>query len=154
MQRDILNLDAFGFQLIEQLRRKMQTGCRRRGGTFDLGVNRLITLRILQLFLDIWRQRNIAQFFQNLIENTVVDHPELTQPFFADPDAFRFQLAFVKRDDSAQLDHFGVADQTFPLVAFLPQKQQFDVRAGFLFRAEQPGWNDARVVAHQHVARF
>ena len=62
MQRDILNLDAFGFQLIEQLRRKMQTGCRRRGGTFDLGVNRLITLRILQLFLDIWRQRNIAQF--------------------------------------------------------------------------------------------
>ena len=71
MQRDILNLDAFGFQLIEQLRRKMQTGRRRGGGTFNLGVNRLITLRIIQFFLNVRRQRNIAQLFQNFIEKDV-----------------------------------------------------------------------------------
>ena len=72
MQRDITDLYAHRLYLFEQLIGKMQAS-RRRGGAAKLArVHGLIPLRVLKLFLYIWRQRHFAQPLQNLKEYPLI----------------------------------------------------------------------------------
>ena len=62
MQGDIRDLHAFDLQLLQQARREVKSGCRRGGRTRLACVDRLIAFGVIQLFVNIRRQRNIAHF--------------------------------------------------------------------------------------------
>ena len=72
VQRDVTDLHTHVRNLLQQFLRKVQAG-RRRGGAAELaGINRLIALLILQLRLDIRRQRHFSQPLEHLQKDAVI----------------------------------------------------------------------------------
>ena len=65
-------LDPFLTQVFQQFRRKMQSCGRCSGRTRRFRVNRLISFRIVQFFLDIRRQRHGAKLIQNSQKDSVI----------------------------------------------------------------------------------
>ena len=72
VQRDIRFPDALGGELIQQLLRKVQTGCRRGGRAVDFGIDGLIALTVLQFFLNVRRKRHLAKPFKHLKEDSFI----------------------------------------------------------------------------------
>ena len=72
VQRYVTDLHTHVRNLLQQFLRKVQAG-RRRGGAAELaGINRLIALLILQLRLDIRRQRHFSQPLEHLQKDAVI----------------------------------------------------------------------------------
>ena len=61
VQRDIRFLNALGGELVQQLLRKVQTGCRCGGRAVDFGIDGLVAFAVLQFFLDVRRQRHFSE---------------------------------------------------------------------------------------------
>ena len=72
MQRDIRFLNALGGELVQQLLRKVQTGCRCGGRAVDFGIDGLVAFAVLQFFLDVRRQRHFSEPFQHLKEDPLI----------------------------------------------------------------------------------
>ena len=62
MERNVAYLHTHFLDIIQQFRSKMQSGGGRCGGSYDFRIDRLITLLVLQLGLDIGRQGHFPQF--------------------------------------------------------------------------------------------
>lgn len=71
VQRDVTDLHTHVRNLLQQFLRKVQAG-RRRGAAELAGINRLIALLILQLRLDIRRQRHFSQPLEHLQKDAVI----------------------------------------------------------------------------------
>ena len=71
MQRQPRDCDAHLFNLLEQLGRKMQARCGCSGRALFTRVHRLIARLVVQLFVNIRRQRHFTQRVENLFEYAV-----------------------------------------------------------------------------------
>ena len=79
MECNVANLYTHPPHLLQQLRGKMEPGGGGSGGAHHPGVDSLIPLLVLELRLNIGRQRHPAQLLQNLQENPLVVEPD--RPF-------------------------------------------------------------------------
>ena len=131
----------------------MQAG-RRRGCAAELaGINRLIALLILQLRLDIRRQRHFAQPLKHLQEDAVIVKLHDLVAVGDCVDDRGGQLPVAKRERSAGLGLAARAGQALPLaVAEVAQQQHFDCTAGAAV-AEQARREHTRIVEHKAVIR-
>ena len=130
MQRDVTDLHTHVRNLLQQFLRKVQAR-RRRGGAAELaGINRLIALLILQLRLDIRRQRHFAQPLKHLQEDAVIVKLHDLVAVGDCVDDRGGQLPVAKRERSAGLGLAARAGQALPLaVAEVAQQQHFDCTA-------------------------
>ena len=64
MQRNCHNTNTFRPQLIQNLRREVQTGGRGGDCANALGVDRLVPIGVFRLLLDVGRQRDLALLLQ------------------------------------------------------------------------------------------
>ena len=153
MQRHIDDGHAFLLQLIEDLRREVQPGCRCSCGTIYFGIDGLIAIRIIQLFPDIWGQRNISEFLKNLIENAMIDHLHLPESLFLDFDALCLESAIMEAHDCSELDRMSIAEQAFPyIIRKLSQQQHFHMCPGFFLDPVETGRDDSRIIADEDIS--
>ena len=155
VQRDIRFPDALGGELVQKLLRKVKPCGRRGGRTVDLGIDGLIALAVLQLFLDIRRQRHFTEPFKNLEENTrIVELHKLVAVLFLSDDG-RGQLAVAEGQLCAGVRLAARLGQAFPdAIALILEKQDLDGSAGRDTVAKQPRRQDTGVIHDQTVARL
>ena len=155
VQGDKGKLDALFFDAGEQLPGEVQAGGRRGGRAGGFGIHGLIALGVVQLFLDVGRQRHRAKLFEDFQENAVVVEPEKA---VAVRRVHRFhrcgQQAAPKRQFHALAGLFARAGQAFPeAAAMVGQQQDFNRRRAALGMPHQARRDDAGVVHHQAIAR-
>ena len=106
---------------VHQLRREVQTGCRRGGGTLFLSIDRLIAVFVFQPFGDVRRQGHLTQFIQQLFKHAVVESARAPailgclQPARNRPS---------QRKRSRRSWRLPELDQRFPAVFIQPFEQQ------------------------------
>ena len=152
MQRDKGLADTLFTDLFQKLPGKMQPGGRCGGGSHLPGIDRLITLLVLQLRLDIGRQRHLAQTLQNLQENALV--VELHHPVSVLPYLFHSGSQFPVAENNliARLHFPPRLAQALPaFVSQVPQQQHLHRAAGGPV-AQQPGRQHPGIVHHQAVS--
>ena len=155
VQRDKRQLDALLLEFRKQLFGKMQASrrrCRRTGG---FGVNRLVALGVVQLFLDIRRQRHRTELIQNFQENALV--MEADQAIAVRLNLFdrRGQQAVAKGQLHALACLAPRAGQAFPqAVALIGQQQHLDRRGAPHGVAHQARRDHARIIEYHAVARL
>ena len=131
----------------------MQSGGRRGGGAWLLRVDRLIALAVLQLFLDIGRQRHFAEPVEHLHEDAVEEKTDEAVPVGELRHDLGGQLAAAEADSGARTQLFPGTHETFPIffAALRQQKDLADAAAGEAI-ADQSGGQHAGIVQHQAVS--
>ena len=140
-------------ELLQELRRKVQTGGRRGGGAVDAGIDGLIPFLILQLLLDIGGQGHLSKLAQDLQEDALIAEADL---FLAVVQGFHDlggELSVAEAELRADRGLPARARQAFPDVAagILEQKDLHSPAAGNAV-AHQTGRKDAGIVQNQRVA--
>ena len=82
MQCDISKLYTHFFDPGKQFFRKMQSCCRRSSTSLVLGIYGLISVFVLQLMCDVWRQRHFTELIEDFFKNTIIFKPDQTVSFF------------------------------------------------------------------------
>ena len=126
---------------------------RRRGGAAQLaGVHGLVALPVLQLRLDIRRQRHTSQALQHFEEYAVVLELDNAVSTLRDLKNFGFELAAAEDEARAGLGLASGAGHALPApAAEVAQKQDFHRPAG-LPSAHETRREHARIIHHQAVA--
>ena len=154
MERDIGQLHALGLNLLQKLRRKVQSGRRCGGRAADLGVDRLIALAVGQLFLDIGRERHFPEALQNFKEDPLIVELHQLVSVVAFADDRRGQRAVAEGQFRPGVRLSAGLRQALPNAAALVLEQQHFHRAhGRHTVAQQTRGKHARIVQHQAVAR-
>ena len=153
VQCDVADLHAHVRDLLQQFLRKVQARRRRSGAAELAGINRLIAFLVLQLRLDIRRQRHFAQPLEHLQKDAVIVKLHDLVAVGDRVDDRGGQLPVTKRERSAGLCLSARSGQALPLaVAKVAQQQHFDRTAGAAV-AEQARREHARIVEHKAVVR-
>ena len=153
VQRDIADLHTHVRDLLQQLLREVQAGCRRGGAAKLAGIDRLVALLILQLCLDVRRQRHFAQPLEHLQKDAVIVKLYDLVAVGDRIDDRGGELPVAKRERSAGLGLAARPGQALPLaVAKVAQQQHLDRTAGAAV-AEQARRKHARIVEHKAVVR-
>ena len=131
----------------------MQAGRRRGGGTFLTVVYCLIALLVLELLVDVRRQRRLAEPVENLLEDAVKlefdDAPAEIRVL-----RHRARKLVAEADDVAGLGLLAGLDERFPMRGVEPaQQEDLDLAARLVTMADEAGRHEARIVEDQRVAR-
>ena len=132
MQRYLGKADAFFSQCIHKLRCEMQA-CRGRSSASKLfRIYSLILGLVVQLLLDIGRQRHFPEGVQFFIQRrSIVKKFRMLVAVLHCITDDRRQCAVAEDDTRTRMQAFAGFGQAFPYVAFhLPQQKQFADRAG------------------------
>ena len=152
MQRHMGDFHPHVLHLIEHLRRKMQSGRRRRGGSLMLRVNCLVPVFILKLMPDVRRQRHLAEPVEDFLENSLIRKLNQAVSVIHDLEHFSLQDAVAENKFIAGAAFLSRTDERFPdIVRIALQKQHFDGRPRIRPRPEQPRRYDLRVIDNQAV---
>ena len=131
MQRNIAYLHAARGDLLQQLRREMQTGGRCGGAAQLLGVHGLIALRVLKLRLYVGRQRHFAKALQHFEENALVMEADYPVPALGHAFHRSRKLTVAKGQLRAGLRLSARTAQAFPAaVPKVAQQHQLHAAAG------------------------
>ena len=117
-------------------------------------VDRLVALLVLELFVDVRRQRRLAEAVEDLLEDAVV--VELDNAA-AEVRVLRHRTRelIAEADDIARLGLLARLDERLPMVRVeAAQKEDLDLAARLVAVADQAGRHDTRVVEDQRVARL
>ena len=154
MQSHMCNVNAFLSDLFQQFRCKMQPGCRCCGRSIVLCVHCLITVFVLELVMDVRRQRHLSQFVKDLFKNTLVFKTDQTVSFVNHIDHLTDQQPFAKTDpctDTAFLTWFY---QRLPDIIFSSfQKQYFNLCIRSDLASIESCRDYFRIVDYQTVTR-
>ena len=146
------DVDSLFADSIQQFGREMQSRSRRCGGALMARVHGLIPLAILELLVNIRRQRHFAQRVQRRLKRALAfkfhDSAAHVGRFQHAP----AQTAVAEYDLRARLQLFAGLDQRLPPLRRKLFQQKHLARAAGRTLAVEPRGNDARVVHHQHVA--
>ncbi|MNI56898.1 hypothetical protein D3C73_1119270 [compost metagenome] len=119
-----------------------------------LGIDGLITLTVIQSFLNIRRQRHGAQPIQNLLENPLIDEaqgPSAHIRFIFDDCT---QL-IPEYDNRTGLQLLAGFHQRFPAVfPQILQEQNLRFGAGVFLNTKQSGGNNSCIIQHERIARL
>ena len=152
VERDMNDVNAHFFDLLQEFLREMQARCRCRGASVVLSVDRLIAVPVLQLVGDVGRKRHLSQLIQDLLEDPVVAELDKAVSFLRLSDDGPLQEPAAEAHHSAGAALLSRLHQGLPNVVLLPrEKQHLDLRAGALFLADQPGGDDLCVVDDEAV---
>lgn len=130
----------------------MQTGGRRRSTADDLGIDRLITLLILEFFLNIGRQRHAAELLQHLKEDTFIMEFNQTVAVRQDFLNLRRQLTIAESDLRALAQTASRTDQALPDIVAAVDQQKDLRNAAARAVSDQARGQDAGIVEHETVA--
>ena len=155
MQSHEVRLDAFCPYPVQQFLRKMQARGGSGSGAGVSGIYGLIPLRILQLFVDIRRQRHGAEAVQYLQEDPVVIKPDEPVSVLDFVNNCACQAVFIAEpDDCSGLCPTAGLCQAFPDVAApVAEKKDFDDGAR-VFPADESGRKHPGVVHNEAVSRL
>ena len=152
VQQHFGDLDAHRADLGKQFLREVQPRRRRGRGAVRLAVDGLVAVLVLELFVDIRRERHGTEAGQNILEHAVKMKAHDAFPRVRAVDDRQGQLL---GDDQlgADLRLLPRADEHFPLVEVAALEQQnFDL-AAVLRIGIQPRREHLRIVDDEHVAR-
>ena len=116
MKGEFCYFNAFIFKLVQELFCKMKSGGRSGSRTGIFGINSLITLRIVKLFVNIGRKRNSSCFIEDLFPHTFEFETDYPVAALENLLAFGFELTGNKSHPFAFADFFARACQGFPMV--------------------------------------
>ena len=126
VQRHITDVHAHFLQPCQEFRGKVQSCRRGRRRSVDLGIYGLVALAVLQFFLDIGRQRHLAQTVEHLQEDTFVAEFHQTVAAGQLLHHFTHQFAVAKGNFGAYAHLLTGAHQTLPdVVPAVDQQQHF-----------------------------
>ena len=146
------DLNAHFADLFHQLRREVQPGGGGGGGAVVAGVDGLVAVAVLQLFVDVGRQGHLAQLVQHRLQRALADKLDDAAARVGRLQHARHQLAAAEGHFRAGLEPPPRAHQRLPLLGAELLEQQHLRRAAAGALADEPRGDDARVVDHQHVA--
>ena len=117
-------------------------------------IDRLITVLILQLVCNVWRQRHLAKLIQDLLKDAFIFKPDHTVAIIHNLKHLSFQKSLSKTDDSAGSCLLSRSYQSFPDIPLMPLKQEyFDMGTCILLGAEKSCRYYLGVIDHQAVSR-
>ena len=154
VQRHIADADALGSDPLQKLRREVQTrrGSRRRA--VDLGVDSLVALLVLQLLLDVGRQRHLAEPLEHLKENSLVVEAYQAVAVRQDLGDLRRQLAVAEAHPRTLAQVLARTHKALPhLIALVLQKQHLAGSAAGQTASQQSRRQNAGVIQDQAVPR-
>ena len=155
MQRHERQFYSLGFQRVKQLGREVQAGGRCSCRARCFGVNRLVAFGIIQLFLDIRRQRHGAELVEDFQENALIVETDQAVAVRLNSLDGCGQQAVTEGQLYAGAGLFARTRQALPqTVALVGQQQHLDRRNMADSVAHQTRRNDARIVEYHAVARL
>ena len=92
----------------------MQSGCRCCGRSIVLCIHRLITVFVLELVMDVRRQRHLSQFIQDFLKNPLILKTDQTVSFVNHIDHLTDQQPFAKTDSCTDTTFLPRFYQRFP----------------------------------------
>ena len=153
MQSDFADGDAHVFDLFQEFRREVQTGGRRRGGAQLVAVDGLVPLLVLEFFVDVRRQRHLADLLENGVEVAVIGKPHDSAAVVRDVGHGACEPSIAKGKDGARFRPLARLAEALPEVQFsLLQQQELDDRSRLLLDPVDAGRQDAGVVQDEAVA--
>ena len=151
MQRHVAQLHALGGDLLHQFLGKMQPGGGGSGAADFPGIDGLIPLAVLQLLLDIGRQRHFAQPLQHLQEDALIIKADDAVAALRHALHGSLQFPVAEKDLRAGLGLSSGAAETFPAaLPQIPQQHQLHAAAGGP-GADQPGRQHPGIVKDHAV---
>ena len=153
VQRHIADADALGSDPLQKLRREVQSrrGSRRRA--VDLGVDSLVALLVLQLLLDVRRQRHFAEPLEHLKEDAIVIEAHQTVAVRQDLGDLRRQLAVAEAHPRTLAQVLARTYKALPhLIALVLQQQHLAGSAAGQTVSQQSRRQNAGIVQNQAVA--
>ena len=155
MKRHIGKVHALCLQLFQKLLREMQPSRRRGGRAVGSGIDGLIALGVLQLLMDIGRQRHLTEALENLQENALVVELYQLVAVVHLADHGCGQLVVTERQLGSGVRFSAGLCETFPdAVALVAQQQHLDRAHRRHTVSEKPCRQHARIVQHQRVSRL
>ena len=153
MQCNVSDLYTHLPDTLQQLRREVQAGGGRGGRAVHLGVDGLVALTILQLLLDVGRQRHLAQTIQHLQKDALVKEAHQTVAVWQLLRDFRFQLPIAEGDLRAGTQLLAGTNKALPHVISPVDEQQYLAGAAARYAvAQQTSRQHTGVVEDQAVA--
>ena len=154
MQRDGADRDTLSADFIQQGFRKVQAGGRGGRAAQLAGIDGLVALAVLKLFLDVRGQGHFPQPVQHLEEDALIEKADAPVPVRQDLFDACAQLALAEEDLRAFAQVLARPAQAFPdVVSQVPQQHELADAAGRA-AAQQAGGQDPRVVDDQAVTRL
>ena len=162
MQGNMSDVHAHLLNFLKQFFRKMKPRRRRRRRPLIFCVDRVVARFILQLVVDIGRQRHLTQGIQHLLEDALVGEPDKSVAFLQDihdfPDEGRFfsrPVRAAEEDPAADAAFFTRLYQGFPGIrALTDEEQDLNLAETPLPYAVETRRNDLCIVDDQGVSRF
>ena len=152
MEGNKAELDALFVQSFHEVFRKMETCRRRSSRAFYTAVDRLVSLTILEFFMNVGRQRHGTQAIQNFLKDTVVDKSYDTSAKIRIGDDLTGKF-ITKLNDRANTRFFSRFDKHYPLVFVdLAQEEDLDLPTRLTASTDEPCRNDTRIIEDQNVA--
>ena len=153
MQQHRHDLHALGAHALQQLGRKVQAGRRRGGAAVYLGIDRLIAGLVLQLLVDVRRQRHLAQAVEHILKHALILKAHGAPAVLSHRQHLGPQLALAEHEARAGLGLFAGLEDDLPVGEVQPaQQQELNRPAGTLLHAVQACRDDAGLVDDEHVA--
>ena len=151
MQRYIAQLHAFGGDLFHQFPGKMQAGGGGRGAADFPGIDGLVPLAVLQLLLDVGRQRHFTQPLQHLQEDALIIKADDAVAALRHALHGGLQFSIAEKDLRAGPGLPARAAEAFPAaLPQVPQQHQLHAAAGGP-GADQPGRQHPGIVKDHAV---
>ena len=118
MQCDFADGDTHVFDLFQQFRREMKAGGRCRGRAQLVAVDRLVPFLVFEFFLDVRRQRHLADLFEDGIEVAVIRELHDSSTVVRDVGHSAFETSIAKGKDRARFGTLARLAEALPEVQF------------------------------------
>ena len=152
MQRDRTDRNAFCTDFIQKLGSKVKAGSRRCCAAQFTGIDRLVTLTVIEFFLDVRGEGHFAEAVQNFEKNSPIQEAYDAVP--VRQHGFNHCTEFTGPEDdfSAFTEPSARTAEALPAIsAKVPQKNQFRCAPACPV-AQQPGGENSGIIDDQAVA--
>ena len=153
MQRDVGDLHALLLHGLQQLLGPVETGGRGRRRAVVLCIDGIVACFFLQLMMDVWWDRHLAEAVEHLLPDTLELEADDTVSVIDGVDDLALQQALAELDARTVPKLLARLDETLPVGrAEATQKQYLDMCAGTGLLAMETCRNNLRVIDHEAVA--